>query len=269
MSSPAESAERETQLLSIGKQCSASSCILVDYLPFKCQHCEQSFCGEHFKVESHKCPKYDESKFDRVAPNCPLCNQPVAIPPNQDPNIRMEQHLTKDCFVMTGKTAQARSVPQCARAKCSKPLYAPIRCNQCKEQFCAQHRFPADHNCTPIPAPTTGNRLGAAPMKSLADLYSKTSNSTKKAGNALSSVKTSVSLKSASAKVNQSAGPSTAPKNPVTILKTDRRAKAERESRRKAMEARAQKGLLSEEEKAKWEAEEAQHRDGKGDCCIM
>lgn len=62
--------EREAQLLAIGKQCSEATCHLVDFLPFKCQHCQQSFCQEHFKVEAHRCPEYDESKHNRVAPNC-------------------------------------------------------------------------------------------------------------------------------------------------------------------------------------------------------
>jgi len=51
-----------------------------------------------------------------------------------------------------------------------------------------------------------------------------------------------------------------------------RRAKAERESRRRAMEERAKKGLLSEEEKIimATEAAEAQAgRSKKGDCAIM
>ena len=62
--------EREAQLLSIGKQCSEATCSMVDFLPFKCQHCQQSFCQEHFKVDAHRCPEYDESKHNRVAPNC-------------------------------------------------------------------------------------------------------------------------------------------------------------------------------------------------------
>lgn len=62
--------DRDQQLLSVGKQCSHPSCSLVDFLPFKCQHCEDSFCQEHFKVEDHVCPKYDANKHDRIAPSC-------------------------------------------------------------------------------------------------------------------------------------------------------------------------------------------------------
>jgi predicted nucleic acid binding AN1-type Zn finger protein len=129
MSRSSNSQDRETHLLSVGKQCSAPSCHLVDFLPFKCQHCEESFCGDHFKTVDHNCPKYDETKFNRVAPNCPLCNEPIAIRPGQDPNIRMDQHISNECSVMTGKSGKAKSAPVCARGKCGKVLFAPIRCD--------------------------------------------------------------------------------------------------------------------------------------------
>ena len=70
MDSSSSSQDRDNQLLEVGKQCSDPSCLLVDFLPFKCHHCELSFCQDHFKVDAHKCPKYDESKYNRVAPNC-------------------------------------------------------------------------------------------------------------------------------------------------------------------------------------------------------
>lgn len=62
--------EKDSQLLAIGIPCSHISCNLVDFLPFKCQHCQEPFCQEHFKVEAHQCQKYDENQYNRVAPNC-------------------------------------------------------------------------------------------------------------------------------------------------------------------------------------------------------
>lgn len=144
--------DTDTQLLSIGQQCTEPSCLLVDFLPFKCQHCSESFCGEHFLAAAHHCPQYDESQHNRVAPSCellvppsarpltfivgPLCNTPVAIPPGEDPNIRMERHISTECSVMTGKSGRARSRPVCARGKCGKVLYAPITCNVCPALLC-------------------------------------------------------------------------------------------------------------------------------------
>ena len=181
--------KRDGQLLDIGKQCSDPTCLLVDFLPFKCQHCAQPFCGEHFLPTTHHCSEYDEAKHDRVAPSCeptiyvfsgfrsctnvgPLCNTPVAIPPGQDPNIRMERHINTECSVITGRSGNAKSTPHCARQKCHKVLFSPIRCDvsyfvfyvahysrpyvmpdsvprqSCKQQFCPDHRFPKDHSCS-------------------------------------------------------------------------------------------------------------------------
>jgi hypothetical protein len=67
---PAANAGRDEQLLAVGRQCSHPSCGLVDFLPFKCQHCADSFCADHFKPASHSCPKYDEAKYNRIVPDC-------------------------------------------------------------------------------------------------------------------------------------------------------------------------------------------------------
>jgi hypothetical protein len=146
-SSSSANPTRDEQLLAVGRQCSHPSCGLVDFLPFKCQHCADSFCADHFKPASHSCPKYDEAKYNRVVPDCehlsctdidrsnlrrgagPLCNEPVPIPPGEDPNIRMERHLAVDCSVMTGRSQKASATPKCARPKCGKLLFAQIQCD--------------------------------------------------------------------------------------------------------------------------------------------
>jgi len=145
-------ASSSSPLLFVGQQCSDEHCYLVDFLPFKCQHCSKSYCGEHFKPADHQCEKYDASKHDRVAPSCPICNQPVAIPLGQDPNIKMTNHIEREC----GKGREEVSkVPRCANGKCHKVLYAPIKCDTCRQQFCAEHRFPTTHKCTTQPAIST------------------------------------------------------------------------------------------------------------------
>ena len=68
----------------------------------------------------------------------PFCNTPVAIPPGQDPNIRMERHIDSECTVATGKSGKSKSTPTCARAKCGKVLFSPIRCNV---SICFAHVF--------------------------------------------------------------------------------------------------------------------------------
>ncbi|EAU86069.1 hypothetical protein CC1G_07148 [Coprinopsis cinerea okayama7 len=264
-------AERDQQLLDIGKQCSHPQCNLIDFLPFKCQHCKESFCQEHYRVEGHRCSKYDETKHNRVAPDCPLCNTPVAVPPGQDPNIRMEQHFEKECSVVTGRV-QAKSTPLCAKGTCKKVLFSPIRCDKCRAQFCVSHRFPSDHNCKAASAPTTpAGRQNAAPSRPNLPALSSAS-STAKEINAKASVKASEAVNSmkqslAQAKANTSTAAASASKS-MPFNKTDRRAKAERESRIKAMQAREKKGLLSEQEKqilAQYQEEAKKDKD----CVIM
>ncbi|KAJ7107278.1 hypothetical protein C8R43DRAFT_1114232 [Mycena crocata] len=305
------------QLLSVGAQCSHQSCMLVDFLPFKCQHCESSFCQEHFMVTAHKCPKYDETKHNRVAPNCPLCNVPVSVRPGQDANMAMEAHFSKDCSVMTGKL-KTKNTPVCAKARCGKTLFSPIRCTKCNEQFCPSHRFPADHSCVSTGAAAPPRTAGLSASSRLLDLNTKASAAGAATMGAIKTMaSTSTSRPPAAKAPPASKSASHAPNMPNLFSKTDRssyssplptdhinatadpnapdetkstpepairplsfvpppifaRAKAERESRRKAMQERAKKGLLSEEEKlvlASEEAARAQHGvEDKKDCLIM
>ena len=70
MTSAAPSPNKSQELLDIGKKCSDPLCGLVDFLPLTCTHCHKPYCQEHFKVEAHKCPEYEEWKHNRVAPDC-------------------------------------------------------------------------------------------------------------------------------------------------------------------------------------------------------
>ncbi|TFK28061.1 hypothetical protein FA15DRAFT_585222 [Coprinopsis marcescibilis] len=252
--------ERETHILDVGKKCSHSICNQVDFLPFTCQHCSESFCQEHYRVEGHQCPKYDEFKHNRVAPDCPLCKVPVAVAPGQDPNVRMELHFEKECVVVTGRV-KAKTTPICARATCKKVLFSPIRCDNCREQFCPSHRFPSDHSCKVpesrrAPAPARPKHTMAGASSTAKELNAKAA---AKASEAVDSVQKGL----AAAKASTAATTSKLPFN-----KTDRRAKAERESRIKAMEMRDKKGLLSAEEK-KTLAQYKEEMNQKGDCIVM
>ncbi|KAK0243973.1 hypothetical protein EDD85DRAFT_897652 [Armillaria nabsnona] len=259
------------QLLAIGKQCSHSSCLLVDFLPFKCQHCELPYCQEHFLAKDHHCLKYDETKHNRVAPNCPLCNEPVAIPPGQDPNVKMESHFATECSATTGK-AKTKSLPVCQRVKCGKTLYSPIRCDKCRKQFCPSHRFPSDHSCSPTSVSGASRLLSMNTNSITANAKSLNAKASAVGAAAVDAMKKNMpSSSSSEASSPSSASTSSKLSSSFTkaFSKTDRRAKAERESRRKALRAREQKGLLSPEEKAVLAAEEEQAAREKNDDCLI
>ncbi|TFL01271.1 hypothetical protein BDV98DRAFT_507616 [Pterulicium gracile] len=268
----------DTSLLDIGKKCSHTHCGTIDFLPFKCEHCTQPFCADHFRVDDHKCSHYDASKHNRVAPHCPLCDEPIAIPPGQDPIYRLQDHVDNKCPVMTGKKPGSTS-PRCGNKRCNKVLIQPIRCDQCRMQFCPSHRWPSDHTCVNT-APST------PPSKSPGASFTTASEGVKKSaadvGAKATAASAAIKRSMANASANSNAKPASAssPKSPPIdnpFSKTNRRAKAENESRYKAMERRAQKGLLSEQEKVIFAEEQAARGkssakggDGKGkDCVVM
>ena len=143
---------QDGELLNIGQQCSATEqkCTVVDYLPYVCDHCKKRFCSDHRMPEAHSCEKWDQSMADRRALECelfvsflvafkkarilmeiigPLCSELIAIPPGEDPNLRLGRHVDRDCVVMHGKTAKQSTTPTCSRARCGKPLWQPITCD--------------------------------------------------------------------------------------------------------------------------------------------
>ncbi|KAF8517417.1 hypothetical protein BU17DRAFT_49861 [Hysterangium stoloniferum] len=271
MASDTESPEK-AQLLFIGQQCHSETCYMVDFLPFKCDHCKESFCADHYKPGQHPCDKFDASKHDRVAPPCPLCGTPIAIPLEQDPNLRMEQHIENDCKVTTGRSARP-GMPLCARGNCGKRLFAPIKCNDCGKQFCAAHRFPSSHTCArPVqkPAaspssPAVSKRKNAKPASS-----APVSGSTIRNVNQANKPKASTTAPSADARPEARLETGSA-KHTNPFSKTDRRAKAEQESRLRGMRERAKKGLLSDSEKVQLAEMEAEVAGSvrKKDCILM
>ncbi|KAF9781607.1 hypothetical protein BJ322DRAFT_1077185 [Thelephora terrestris] len=208
----AATSEPPDGLLAVGHQCSAQYCDLIDFLPFKCQHCERKFCGEHYLPASHKCDKYDERKHNRVAPSCPLCNIPVTIPDGQDPNIPMEQHITNECSVMTGK-AKKSNQPHCSNPRCKKLLFAPIRCDKCSQQFCPQHRFPSDHPCK------TTTQTSSKPLTNTPSVSTKAqdiaSDVSAKSNAAMAAIKRSMASAKSSAKPTPSSSSNLQPPQPI------------------------------------------------------
>ena len=131
----------------IGKHCSEPTCKQLDFLPFKCRGCQKIFCLDHRTFESHSCTCVNPLK-DRRALDCPLCGAVITSPPNQDPNIKMNDHLTQECKVMNPKLNQKKSTHnQCGVAGCKKREILPVTCSKCSQHFCLSHRWEKDHNC--------------------------------------------------------------------------------------------------------------------------
>ncbi|KAI0710459.1 hypothetical protein C8T65DRAFT_829639 [Cerioporus squamosus] len=111
-------------LPSVGAHCSLPSCNLNDFLPIRCQ-CQQLFCRDHIAADVHHCPAQQatqntdtpSSKLQRCAAQG--CNKP-----------------SLESFIATPTDTTNRS---------------PAVCSGCSQAYCAQHREPSSHACTPPP----------------------------------------------------------------------------------------------------------------------
>ncbi|KAF9899782.1 zinc finger, AN1-type domain [Lobosporangium transversale] len=142
------------ELPSIGKHCSDLNCAQLDFLPFTCQYCKQIFCQDHWKLETHTCPNKDAAtQQDQRVPICPLCDKPVPIKKGEDPNVRMEQHISAGCPEPATTTSKPIYTNSCNAKGCKNRSAIPIICQKCRRNFCLKHRLEDDHACPNLRQP--------------------------------------------------------------------------------------------------------------------
>ena len=131
-------------LLSLGKHCFVTHCKQLDFLPFKCTFCEETFCLEHRTAESHQCPK--SYVTDVHVPICPLCGKIVKKSKNEDVNAQVSYHIQSGCKELV-VSQKAKKEKRCTFKGCKRHEILPFHCNQCQRQFCVRHRHAQDHMC--------------------------------------------------------------------------------------------------------------------------
>lgn len=133
------------ELPSIGSHCSDPFCRQLDFLPIKCDACEKQFCKNHIRYEDHKCES--AYKKDVQVPVCPLCNKPVPVPRGEVADIKVGEHIDRDCQSDPAKKHRKAYSNRCSAVKCKQKELMPIVCPKCKLNFCLRHRHPQDHDC--------------------------------------------------------------------------------------------------------------------------
>jgi len=130
----------------LGSHCSYPDCKQLDFLPFKCDACDRTFCLDHRTYEAHKCRFADNT--DRRALVCPICNTPIVPLPSQDPNVVLDDHINQGC------TIKAPTGYKCNMKGCKKVDVMAIVCKYCRRHHCVKHRFEDAHNCPRTPQRT-------------------------------------------------------------------------------------------------------------------
>ncbi|KAI8093024.1 uncharacterized protein BX664DRAFT_328756 [Halteromyces radiatus] len=125
----------------LGKHCTFDDCSQLDFLPYTCYHCKKIYCQEHFKLDDHKCPSRQDPSLDIRVPTCPICNKPIPGSRNEDPNIRVNRHIQRNC-------ADDETPSNLCRLKgCKARLLVPMNCGACGQAYCVKHRLEQDHQC--------------------------------------------------------------------------------------------------------------------------
>uniref|UniRef100_A0A673NIA0 AN1-type domain-containing protein n=1 Tax=Sinocyclocheilus rhinocerous TaxID=307959 RepID=A0A673NIA0_9TELE len=129
----------------LGEHCSEKSCKRLDFLPMKCDACEDIFCKDHITYANHKCTS--SYKKDIQVPVCPLCNTPIPIRREEMPDIKVGEHIDRDCKSDPAQRKRKIFTNKCSKGGCKQKEMIRVTCDQCHLNYCLKHRHQLDHDC--------------------------------------------------------------------------------------------------------------------------
>lgn len=113
----------------LGELC--SECGVLDYCPFSCDKCLNSFCIKHFNYSNHTCIT---TKPAALFVSCPRCKKQLSLM-----KVDVDQALVThslDCIKL-------HPYKYCAKKNCKHKHQ--ITCKQCTKNYCISHR--RNHSC--------------------------------------------------------------------------------------------------------------------------
>uniref|UniRef100_A0A8C7FT07 Zinc finger, AN1-type domain 2A n=1 Tax=Oncorhynchus kisutch TaxID=8019 RepID=A0A8C7FT07_ONCKI len=138
----------------LGEHCSENSCKHLDFLPLRCDACEEIFCKDHITYANHKCIKVP-------VPVCPLCNTPIPIKRGEMPDIKVGEHIDRDCQSDPAQNKRKIFTNKCSKGGCKQKEMIRVTCDQCHINYCLKHRHPLDHDCKPENKPVSKSGFAA------------------------------------------------------------------------------------------------------------
>jgi AN1-type zinc finger protein 1 len=127
---------RGTDASLIGSHCQYNYCNQLDFLPFKCQSCDRTFCLDHRTEDSHACTNPGAWAARKRAAE-------LAKPSAGQGKRMVDLVAQKPCADDACKTVIGTS------------LVPGVHCVNCNRDYCLKHRLREDHGCkdkTPIGA---------------------------------------------------------------------------------------------------------------------
>ncbi|XP_029294171.1 AN1-type zinc finger protein 2A isoform X2 [Cottoperca gobio] len=129
----------------LGDHCSEKTCKRLDFLPMKCDACQEIFCKDHINYANHKC--MSSYQKDIQVPVCPLCNIPIPIKRGEMPDIKVGEHIDRDCKSDPAQRKRKIFTNKCSKGGCKQKEMIRVTCDQCHSNYCLKHRHPLDHDC--------------------------------------------------------------------------------------------------------------------------
>ncbi|NWH65893.1 ZFN2B protein, partial [Geococcyx californianus] len=117
-----------------------------DFLPLKCDACDQIFCTDHIAYTQHECTS--AYKKDVQVPVCPLCNTPVPVRRGEMPDVVVGEHIDRDCRSDPAQRKRKIFTNKCVKPGCKQKEMMELICDQCHNNYCLKHRHPLDHDCS-------------------------------------------------------------------------------------------------------------------------
>uniref|UniRef100_A0A8C3PSF0 Zinc finger AN1-type containing 2A n=1 Tax=Calidris pygmaea TaxID=425635 RepID=A0A8C3PSF0_9CHAR len=141
------------ELPGLDRRCAQRSCRRLDFLPLKCDACEEVFCKDHIRYGDHACGS--AYKKNVQVPVCPLCNTPIPVQRGEIPDVVVGAHMDKDCNYNPAQQKQRIFTNKCLKPGCKRKEMMKVVCDQCGGNFCIKHRHPLDHDCRGSSRPTS------------------------------------------------------------------------------------------------------------------
>jgi predicted nucleic acid binding AN1-type Zn finger protein len=135
-------------LMSLGRHCSVASCKQIDFLPFSCDACGQSYCLEHRTYAAHACRAAGSRTTEVIV--CPICARGVRLN-GREPNAAFEEHSRSEgCD--PANWARVNRKQRCPVPGCKEKLttISTYGCKKCGQRVCLKHRLEDDHGCAAV-----------------------------------------------------------------------------------------------------------------------
>lgn len=152
-----------------GAFCESEHCHHLDFLPFRCQFCDHTYCLDHYRPEDHHCSSPTAQAQNKLVILCPMCNGSIRLTGADDPNEKWKEHRRLGgCELSDLKN---ESPKKCPVKGCQELLTISnrLQCKSCSTLTCIKHRLPADHSCAEMRKKNKESSSSSSHGRSVAD----------------------------------------------------------------------------------------------------